>query len=143
MNHSYDTLAHVAYATARRIDPVDSHPAVTKADAAQVARECTTFLDACAAEAWALRWFPQTPIEERRRSNIPAQILDCLREHGPGTSYDIMPRIGHERSATEKALRKLLESGHVVIVGTLPRMGRPRIYGLPEEEHHERAPHNP
>ena len=37
MNHSYDTLAHVAYATARRIDPVDGPPAVTKADAAQIA----------------------------------------------------------------------------------------------------------
>ena len=136
MSPSYDTLAHVAYATARRIDPVDDRPAVTKADAAQVASECTTFLDACAAEAWANRWFPQTqtPIEHRRRSNIPAQILDCLREHGPGTSYDIMPRIGHERSATEKELRKLLESGHVIIVGKRPTMGRPRIYGLSEEE---------
>ena len=143
MNNSYDTLAHVAYATARRIDPVDSHPAVTKADAAQVARECTTFLDACAAEAWTLRWFPQTPIEYRRRSTVVAQVLDCLREHGPGTSYDIMPRIGHERSATEKALRELLEAGRIVVVGTLPRMGRPRIYGLPEEAADEQAHHNP
>ena len=123
MNHSYDTLAHVAYATARRINPVDGPPTVTKSDAAQVAHECTTFLDACAAEAWALRWFPQAPIEERRRSNIPAQILDCLREHGPGTSYDIMPRIGHERSATEKALRELLEAGRVIIVGKQSAMG--------------------
>ena len=69
MNPSYDTLVHVAYATARRIDPVDGPPAVTKADAAQVAGECTTFLDTCAAEAAYKRWFPQTPIEYRRRSN--------------------------------------------------------------------------
>ena len=34
----------------------------------------------------------------------------------------------------EKALRKLLEAGRIIIVGTRPRMGRPRIYGLPEEE---------
>ena len=81
-----------------------------------------------------LRWFPQIPIEKRRRSTVAAQVLDCLREHGPGTSYDIMPWIGHERSATQKALRELLETGRIVVVGTLPRMGRPRIYGLPEEE---------
>ena len=122
------------YASGRRIEPADDCPAVTKADAAQVAKECTTFLDACAAEAFAKRWFPQTPIKLQRRSTIAAQVLDCLREYGPGTAYDIMPRIGHESSATQRALRELLEAGRIVVVGTQPRMGRPRIYGLPEED---------
>jgi chromosome segregation and condensation protein ScpB len=42
-----------------------------------------------------------------------------------------MPRIGHERSATEKALRELLADGQIVVAGTRPTMGRARIYALP------------
>jgi predicted HTH transcriptional regulator len=124
------TLAELGYRATRIITAeCDSPP---RADLNQAARECTKFLDACAAEAFAQRWFPLQSIEQRRRSTVREQIIAALREHGPLRSRALMPHIGHQRSATEKALKELLEKGLVVVVGRAPTMGRPQIYGLPE-----------
>jgi hypothetical protein len=130
MTHT-DTLAQVGY-RARRIEPAACEMVATKEDHAQAAQQCLTFLDACAAEAFANRWFPQTPIQKRRRSCVREQILAALAERGPMQALAIMPAIGHQRSATEKALRELLAEGKVIVTGHGKTMGRPRIYGLPE-----------
>jgi hypothetical protein len=129
MTHT-DTLAQVGY-RARRIEELP-WPKPTKEDHDQVAGECLTFLDACAAEAAFLRWFPANNITHRRRSRVRECVLDALREHGPLTAVQIQPIIGHERSATETALRELLKEGLIVVTGRTPTMGRARIYGLPE-----------
>lgn len=63
---------------------------------------------------------------------VREQIIAALREHGPLHSRALMPIIGHERSATEKALRDLLDNGLVVVTGRAATMGSPQIYGLPE-----------
>jgi predicted HTH transcriptional regulator len=124
------TLAQVGYrATRIEEQPYDPPP---RADLNQAARECTTFLDQCAAEAFAQRWFSLTPIQQRRRSKVREQIIAALGEHGPLGSRALMPLIGHQHSATEKALKELLEKGLVVVVGRSQTMGRPQIYGLPE-----------
>jgi hypothetical protein len=127
--NNFDTLASVGY-RARRIEPAEGEQA-TRADIAQAACQCTTFLDQCAAEAFAARWFPRTPITMRRRSCVVEQVLDALRD-GPLDARQIMPRIGHERSATEKALRELLEDGRVVVVARRANKNGARVYGLPE-----------
>jgi hypothetical protein len=128
--NNFSTLAELGFHATRIITAECDPP--NRADLHQAARECTTFLDACAAEAFAQRWFPLTPIQKRRRSKVREQILAALGEHGPLGSRALMPHIGHQRSATEKALKELLEKGLVVVVGRSQTMGRPQIYGLPE-----------
>jgi len=131
-NHSNTTLASVGF-RARRIEE-KPWPKPTKEENEQIACQCTTFLDQCAAEAFANRWFPKTPITMRRRSTIMERVLAIIAEHGPLTAQAIMPLLGHERSATEKAIRELRQAGRLVVVGHLPTMGRAQIYGLPEKD---------
>ena len=88
-----------------------------RTDLAEVATQCTTFLDRCAAEAAAQRWFPANSIAHRRRSTVMARALAAIAEHGPLTALALRPLIGHERSATEKAVRTLREEGYIVVVG--------------------------
>jgi len=132
-NHSNTTLASVGF-RARRIEPVALDMELTRADRQDAAQHCTTFLDQCAAEAFANRWFPKTPITMRRRSTIMERVLAIIAEHGPLTAQAIMPLLGHERSATEKAIREWRQAGRLVVVGHLPTMGRAQIYGLPEKD---------
>jgi len=126
-----DTLASVGF-RARRIEAAECGEP-SKADRRQTERQCLDFLEQCAAEAFANRWFPRTPIQSRRRSVVVQRVYETLREHCPLTAREIMPIIGHQRSATEKSLRKLLLDGRVVVVGRAKRLGSPQIYGIAEE----------
>jgi len=125
------TLASVGF-RARRIEAADCGEP-SRADRAQAERERLDFLEQCAEEAFANRWFPNTPIQLRRRSVVMQRVYETLRDHGPLTAREIMPLIGHQRSATEKALRELLQDGRVVVVGRAKTMGNPQIYGIAEE----------
>ena len=122
------TLASVGF-RARRIEAEECERA-TKADIERAAGECTTFLDRCAAEAQAARWFATM----HPRSQVMERILGAIAERGPLTAAQIRPIIGYQDSAVDKALKTLRETGQVAVIGKAPTMGRPQIYGLPEEE---------
>lgn len=129
MSYPYiGTLASAGF-RARRIEPEECQQA-TKVDIALAACECTTFLDRCAAEARAARWFATS----YPRSLVMEKILGAIAEHGPMTAHRLAELIGYSRAAVDKALRPLCDAGSVVVIGTAPTHGRPRIYGLPEEE---------
>jgi hypothetical protein len=126
-----DTLASVGF-RARRIEAAECGEP-SKADRRQAERQCLDVLEQCAAEAFANRWFPRTPIQSRRRSVVVQRVYETLRDHGPLMAPEIMAHIGHQRSATDKALRELRDTGRVVVVGRAKRLGNPQIYGIVEE----------
>lgn len=114
-----DLLADVGF-RARRIEPTAVEQP-TRTDLAQVAGECTTFLDQCAAEAAYLRWFPQKPITHRRRSTVLAQILAALR----ASMARWMPNRSCHASATNGARRKRHSANYWQTVRLwLPARGR-------------------
>lgn len=102
----------------------------TAEDHSQAARECTTFLDRCAAEAAAERWFRTMTL----RSTVRDRITDALRKYRQLTVPDLVPLLGNQRNIIEKNLRIMLAEGEVAVVGTLPTMGRPRVYALRETQ---------
>ena len=72
----------------------------------------------------AIRAGDETPCESDartrtviRRSTIARRAYEVLRAQGRCTSGEIAERIGHQRSATEKALRSLHDDGIIQIVG--------------------------
>ena len=114
---------------ARPIELAECECTVTLRDREQVAQECTTFLDRCAAEAAEERWFiTMTP-----RSTVRTRITDALRTHGPRTAQELISLLGNRRGVIEKTLRMMLADGEVEVVGTRSTMGRPRVYALREE----------
>ena len=98
----------------RRIEPYAPELPLTVTDYQQAAHTCTTFLDLCAAEARAAGWFSGTG---RPRSTLCERVYAALaaQPHG-ATAPELGRLVGHERSATEKALRVLLEDGRARIV---------------------------
>ena len=88
--------------TGRRIEPLDL----------ETSAPCLSFLDQCAAEAASERWF----IVMAPRSTLCERVYEalCSRPYG-ATSTEVGELVGHERSATEKALRVLLEDGRARI----------------------------
>lgn len=97
----------------RRLDPYAPDITLTVTDHQQAARTRTDFLDRCAAEARAAGWFDGIG---RPRSTLCERVFAALaaQPHG-ATAGELAAIVGHERSATEKALRVLLDDGRARI----------------------------
>ena len=111
----------------QHIAPDGSDITATDADWRAAARECTTFLDCCAAEAARERWFP---VGCNRENTQRIRMLTAVRELGGATTTEAAIRAGLCSDMAGKAVRQLMQAGQVHIVGL--RNGR-RVYKATEE----------
>jgi len=113
-----------------RLAPEPGAYVVTDAEAEQMEHQGTaTFLDRCAAEAAAARWFsvmvPRSPMRGR--------VLEALRQYGKLGALDLAALLRTHKSTIDRTVRELLRDDEIVVAGTAPTMGGPRIYAAREE----------